>query len=239
MLHVGPYTFTDHDVTSTVHAVPTLFDLLTDGLPEAARVAAAPFRADAEAASAAFESDPSQALPRCWAAWRAAMAAVRATGVLGPTDVGTATALFTSDGGVPKRSTDRVEVDFSGVVGDRQGDRVNHGRPWQALCLWSTEVIDDFRADGNPLAPGLAGENVSITGLAWPRVRPGVLLRVGDVLAEVTAYAVPCRKNADWFVDGRFDAMHHRHGPVSRMYALVVEPGTITVGDPVLLGAST
>ena len=121
------------------------------------------------------------------------------------------------------------------MLGDRQADRDNHGRPWQALCLWSTEVIDDFRAEGHPLAPGLAGENVTITGLPWARVRPGVQLRLGDVLAEVSAYAVPCRKNAAWFVDGRFDAMHHRHGPRSRVYATVLEPGTITHGAPVLL----
>jgi len=55
------------------------------------------------------------------------------------------------------------------------------------------------------------------------------------VLAEVSAYAVPCKKNAPWFVGGRFDAMHHRHGIHSRLYATVLEPGTISHGAPVLL----
>jgi MOSC domain-containing protein YiiM len=121
------------------------------------------------------------------------------------------------------------------VVGDRQADRRDHGRPFQALCLWSTEVTDELRADGHPIAPGLAGENVSLTGLPWPRVRPGARLRLGDVLAEVSSYAVPCSKNARWFTGGRFDVIHHDKGPYSRVYATVLEPGRITEGDPVLL----
>ncbi len=235
---IGPYRFTGSDAASTLALTPTLFDLLTDGLLASAAQAAAPFRARAEAASADEASrriDRAAALEVVWQAWRAAMGAVRATGAFGPSAVGTATGLFTGDGGVPKAPVDAVGVDWSGVAGDRQHDRRNHGRPFQALCLWSTEVVAAFRADGHPLAPGLAGENVSITGLPWERVRPGVQLRLGDVLAEVSSYAIPCRKNAAWFVDGNFDAMHHRHGPVSRTYATVVEPGRITLGDPVLL----
>ncbi|CAN5221394.1 MOSC domain-containing protein [soil metagenome] len=166
------------------------------------------------------------------------MDAVRATGAFGPSEVGTATALFRGRGGVPKEPVGSVEVDHAGVVGDRQANRSHHGSPWQALCLWSTEAVDALRTDGHPIAPGLAGENVSLTGLPWDRVRPGVRLRVGDVLAEVSAYAVPCAKNAGWFVDGRFDVMHHRHGPVSRVYATVVEPGSIIVGSPALLEPS-
>jgi MOSC domain-containing protein YiiM len=66
-------------------------------------------------------------------------------------------------------------------------------------------------------------------------MRPGVLLRLGEVLAEVSSYAIPCKKNAAWFLGGSFDLMHHRHGPVSRVYATVLEPGFIATGDPVLL----
>ncbi|MGI8756030.1 MAG: MOSC domain-containing protein [Acidimicrobiales bacterium] len=236
MIEAGPYQFTEADAASTLALGSTLFDLLTDGLGSAAVDAAAPFRVRADAAvDEATATSPTEALGAWWDAWRAAMGAVRATGAFGPSAVGTATGLFTSGGGVPKQAVEAAEVGWSGVVGDRQRTRRHHGRPWQALCLWSTEVIDGLRADGHPLAPGLAGENISITGLAWERVRPGVRLQVGDVVAEVSAYAIPCYQNAGWFIDGNFDAMHHRHGPISRVYATVVEPGHLTVGDPVLL----
>jgi MOSC domain-containing protein YiiM len=181
------------------------------------------------------QAEHDDALGVLWDEWRAAMVALRRAGAFGPSAVGTATALFRSEGGVPKHAEEAVEVTHAGVVGDRQHDRRHHGRPFQALCLWSTEVIDEFRAKGHPIAPGLAGENVTITGLPWPRVRPGVHLRLGDVLAEVSSYAVPCLKNAAWFDGGHFGLMHHRHGPVSRVYATVLEPGRVAVGDPVLL----
>ena len=71
--------------------------------------------------------------------------------------------------------------------------------------------------------------------LPWERVVPGVHVRIGEVLTEIGSYALPCKTNARWFLDGHFDVMHHRHGPVSRVYGTVLEPGTIRVGDPVVL----
>jgi hypothetical protein len=236
VIAIGPYRFTETDANGTLRAGGQLFDLLTDGLAPSAEVAVAPHRRQAEAVMGDVGcDDPATALATFWDAWRAAMVAVRATGAFGPRALATATGLFRNHGGVPKIAEDRIEVDHAGVVGDRQANRTHHGRPWQALCLWDTGVIDAFRAQGHTLAPGAAGENVSLSGFDWARVRPGVHLRIGDVLAEVSAYAVPCPKNARWFSDGQPDRMHHRHGPVSRVYATVLEPGTIRLGDPAML----
>ena len=163
------------------------------------------------------------------------MAALRAAGAFGPSVQGTVTGLFTSHGGVPKHPQPTIEIGFGGVAGDKQDDRNHHGRPWQAVCLWSTQVIDAFRADGHPLTPGLAGENITMTGIPWDGVVPGVRFRAGTALLEVSAYAVPCRKNAAWFTDGHFGLMHHRHGHVSRAYATVLTPGTVSMGDPITL----
>ena len=236
MTAVGPYEFTDEDVLRTLFHGRTLFDLLPGGFPPDPHGPAAPFRARAEAAlDDADPAAPEVALRVVWDERRGAIAALRAAGAFGAPAVGSVTGLFVSDGGVPKQARDSVEVTFRGVVGDRQDDRTNHGRPWQALCLWSNEVIDGFVAQGHPLAPGLAGENITMAGLPWERVVPGCRLQIGDVLAEVSAYAVPCQKNAAWFIDGHFGLMHHRHGPISRVYATVLAPGTITAGDRVLL----
>ena len=61
-------------------------------------------------------------------------------------------------------------------------------------------------------------------------------LLIGDVLAEVSAYATPCAKNAAWFADRDFRRMDHdRHPGWSRVYAWVREPGTIRPGDPVVV----
>lgn len=164
-----------------------------------------------------------------------AAGALRSSGALPATARGTVAGLFRSGGGVPKQLVESVTIDRGGVVGDRQRTRRHHGRPWQALCLWSSEVIDLLRAEGHPIHPGAAGENVSITGIEWSTVRSGVRLRIGTALAEVSVFALPCKHNAQWFVDRRFDRMHHERGPVSRVYATVLEAGEAAVGDEVVL----
>lgn len=237
-IRIGPHTFTVTDARRTLAHAAELFDVYAES-----RNGAVIASLRAEALDSIDGLDPFHApaddldapLRAFWQAWTAAGPALRAAGELPATATGSVAALHTSSGGVPKLPVDAVEVYFGGVVGDRQGTRVHHGRPWQALCLWSTEVIDGFVADGHGLFPGAAGENITITGLRWDDVRPGVTLAVGEVRCEVSAYAVPCKKNAAWFVDGSFDLMHHRHGPVSRVYATVVEPGRIVTGDTAIL----
>jgi len=149
-----------------------------------------------------------------------------------PTQEGAVHQLNVSDGGVPKKPVRVAEVGDRGLLGDRQAARQHHGRPLQALCLWSLEVIDALRAEGHPIEPGAAGENVTLSGIDWSTIRPGTQLLIGDVLAEVSAWATPCAKNAQWFSDrdfGRID--HDRHPGWSRAYAWVREPGTIRSGD--------
>jgi MOSC domain-containing protein YiiM len=143
--------------------------------------------------------------------------------------------LFLSDGGVPKTAVDSVEIGYRGVLGDRQASRAHHGRPWQALCLWSSDVVADFAKAGHPIHPGSAGENVSIRGLDWSQARPGVRLQVGAVRVTLTAYAIPCQQNARWFTDGDYEHMSHERSDHSRLYALVDQPGRISVGDSVHL----
>jgi MOSC domain-containing protein YiiM len=55
------------------------------------------------------------------------------------------------------------------------------------------------------------------------------------VVCQVTAYAVPCKQNARWFSDGDFSRIHHSRGPVSRVYAVVLEAGQIAGGDTAIL----
>ncbi len=143
-----------------------------------------------------------------------------------------------SDGGVPKTSVDNAKIDDRGVVGDRQEDTVHHGSPDQALCLYSLEVIEGLQDEGHPIAPGAAGENLTIAGIEWALVIPGVRLKVGSqVEIEITGYATPCAKNAQWFVDGDFTRMlQSRHQGESRLYARILTGGAVTMGDEVLLG---
>jgi MOSC domain-containing protein YiiM len=149
---------------------------------------------------------------------------------------GAVAGLHSSKGGVPKSAVMTASVGLRGLDGDRQATRLHHGRPWQALCLWSAETIARLEAEGHPIAAGLAGENILVSGIDWAEAKPGTLLRIGSMVAEITVAALPCKKNAGWFVDGNFNRMHHeREAGVSRMYASVLQPAMVTHGDPVTL----
>ena len=225
MHSIGPYRFTETDAQRTVGNLDAIWGLYAHDRDAGVLEPLYP----------TLTGDLATDLQRVWAAWCAAGPALRAAGQLPERAQGRVTQLNVSRGGLPKTPVDVVEVSWRGVIVDRQGTRVHHGRPWQALCLWSNEVIDALHAQGHPIAPGLAGENITISGLPWPDVRAGVRLRVGEVLCEVSAFALPCFQNKAWFTGGDFEAMHHERGPVSRVYATVLEPGTIAVGQPAIL----
>lgn len=140
-----------------------------------------------------------------------------------------------SNGGVPKREvTGPVEVTFQGVAGDRQRDLRFHGGPDRAVCLFSQELIDHLRSEGHPIERGATGENLTISGLDWAFVLPGVQLKVGAVTLEVTKPAHPCKNIAGAFADGDFSRLSAKvHPGRGRMYARVVTPGVIQPGDSV------
>jgi MOSC domain-containing protein YiiM len=152
------------------------------------------------------------------------------------TPPGRVTGLQRSAGGVPKLPIDRAIVRATGMDGDKQRDRRFHGGPDRALCLYSQERIDALAAEGHPVAPGVLGENVTIFGLPWHEMRPGVRLRIGTVDVEVTAFASPCRNIAVGFLDGEFTRVGQKVNPGwSRVYVRVLSEGPIAVGDPVVL----
>jgi MOSC domain-containing protein YiiM len=152
------------------------------------------------------------------------------------TTQGTVEQVNTSPGGVPKLPVASALVTARGLTGDRQGNRMHHGRPWQAVCLWSADVIDELAADGHPIAYGSAGENITVRGIDWRQMRPGLRLQVGTALLETTPYAIPCTKNAQWFADGDFRRIAHDVAPgTSRIYARVLGVGRVRVRDAVIV----
>ena len=157
-------------------------------------------------------------------------------GVSAPPAFGVVDSINVSDGGVPKRTIPEVHVGHRGLEGDRQGSRKHHGRVWQALCLYSIDVIEALQEEGHPIQAGSAGENLTVRGIDWVTMRPGVRLQLGDAVAELTVPAAPCRHNAPWFVDRDFRRMDHARFPGwSRWYAKVVREGDVREGDGVIV----
>ncbi|MEN3273530.1 MAG: hypothetical protein V7636_2291 [Actinomycetota bacterium] len=142
----------------------------------------------------------------------------------------------TSAGGVPKLGVDHVDIASDGLVGDRQADDAHHGRPFQAVCLWTTDAITDLVAAGHGVVPGSVGENLTVDGLDWTALRPGARLRVGSSLLELSFPAIPCKKQAQWFSDGDFSRLAFENNPRwARWYAWVRESGSVMTDDQVLI----
>ena len=140
-----------------------------------------------------------------------------------------------SPGGVPKLAMREAEVTQLGLLGDEHSHPDIHGGPERALCLYSLERILELQAEGNPIFPGSVGENITIAGLDWNQLVPGLKLTLGDeVQIEITKYTSPCNSIAGSFLDGDYARISQKvHPGVSRVYARVLSGGRLVVGQAV------
>jgi MOSC domain-containing protein YiiM len=138
-----------------------------------------------------------------------------------------------SNGGVPKLAVREAVLGREGLEGDRQRDRRYHGGPDRALCLYALERVLELQAEGHPIFPGSAGENVTLVGLDWSSLAPGARLALGgEALVEIASYTTPCKVIAASFTGGDFKRISQKLRPGhSRLYARVLRPGRLAVGD--------
>ena len=140
-----------------------------------------------------------------------------------------------SAGGVPKLPVMQALVSSDGLEGDKQRNRRFHGGPTRALCLFSLEMILELQTAGHPVHPGSMGENVTLVGVDLAALQPGDTLALGDeVVIEITSYAHPCQNIAGSFADGDVTRVSQKlHPGTSRLYARVLQEGTLRAGLPV------
>ena len=157
---------------------------------------------------------------------------------------GIAVQVSISKGGVPKRAIDRVEVTPRGLAGDSFRHPRIHGIPKRAILLITDEGLDEIRAMGFDVYPGALGENLTTRGIDRRAVRIGQQFCCGAATVRITELRVPCNtirvygKGIDRAI---FDAPAMQGDPsspvwgLSGFYASVMEPGVVSVGDPVAL----
>lgn len=150
-------------------------------------------------------------------------------------DTGKVASINISGGGVPKRRITDAIVLRSGLKGDDHDDKVHHGGPERAVCIYSLEKIRSLQAEGHPIDIGTAGENLTVEGIRWEAVMPGIRLRVGgSVVLEVTSFTSPCKTIRRSFLGERFVRISQKvHPGWSRVYARVIADGDVSLGDRV------
>jgi MOSC domain-containing protein YiiM len=141
-------------------------------------------------------------------------------------------AVSISSGGIPKRPQVSALALKDGLVGDGH-NHAKHIRPDRALSLWDHELLQEFRTAGFPLAPGAAGENLTVAGLHVQQLLPGTLLHAGDAIIRLEQPRKPCYVLDA--IDPRLkDAVVGRFGYM----ASVVREGVICPGMPIELASS-
>jgi MOSC domain-containing protein YiiM len=143
--------------------------------------------------------------------------------------------LNVSEGGVPKLAVCEAVLRPEGLEGDRQRDLRYHGGPERALCLFALERVLELQAEGHPIFPGSVGENLTVVGLDWAGLAPGARLALGEeALVEITSYTAPCKTLVASFTGGDFKRISQKvHPGHSRLYARVLRPGLLAVGQSV------
>jgi len=142
-----------------------------------------------------------------------------------------------AQGGVPKLSIAETRLTKTGVLGDKQRNRQLHGGPDRAVCIYSWELIRDLQEEGHPIDCGTAGENLTVSGLDWEAIVPGVRLRAGqEAELEIVSYTTPCLHIKESFIDGVFSRISQKlHPGWSRVYARVLQEGAVRQGDSVAI----
>ena len=110
-----------------------------------------------------------------------------------------------------------------------------HAGKWhRQVSLLSAEKIAAFNEKGAGVAPGAVGENRVVEGFDFRALPVGTLLRCGEVLLEVTQIGKECHGHC---------AIYQKMGecimPREGIFARVLEPGTISVGDEMAIETRT
>jgi len=133
-----------------------------------------------------------------------------------------------------------VAVRRLGLEGDQVADTKYHGGTYKALYAFAQEDLDHWAEQlGQPVPPGMFGENLTTAGIDVNEAEVGERWRIGSVLAEVVSVRIPCRVFQGWLGVNGFDdtawvrrfTAHGRPGP----YLRVLETGTLRAGDEVVV----
>lgn len=123
----------------------------------------------------------------------------------------------------------------TGLVGDEQGDRRNHGGPEKALHHYPFDHYARWREElsAPPAildAPGAFGENISTLGMTEADVCVGDVYALGSTLLQVSQGRQPCYKLNLRFGEKQM-ARKLQHTGRTGWYYRVLRTGVVHTGD--------
>ena len=131
--------------------------------------------------------------------------------------------------GMPKESVDSIRVlEDYGIEGDA------HAGKWhRQVSLLSYEAIEEFKKKGIEIRDGAFGENIVVSGYDLKSFKPGTVIRIGDVILELTQIGKECHSHCVIYQTVG-DCIMPREG----VFAVVRRGGTVKPGDQVEIVSS-
>ena len=136
--------------------------------------------------------------------------------------------------GIYKMSvSEAVEIKSLGIEEDTICDTKHHGGVDQAIYVyggadyawWSNEL-------GKELAPGIFGDNLTISELESAQFNVGDYLHIGDITLQITSPRIPCRTFA-WRMRDPQWMKKFRAAERPGLYCRVIKEGIVNTGNPV------
>ncbi len=128
--------------------------------------------------------------------------------------------------GTPKKTTEHaVLIPDWGIEGDA------HAGNWhRQISLLSCEKVEEFKKRGADVTYGSFGENLDVEGYDFRNLPVGTRFRCGTALLEMTQIGKECHSHCEIYkVMG--DCIMPREG----VFARVLEGGTVSVGDELIM----
>lgn len=128
-----------------------------------------------------------------------------------------------------------VFITTDGLAGDLVANKKHHGGPDQAVYIYGQADYDHWKDElGDRVAPGLFGENLTISELESATFNIGDFLNIGEVILQVTAPRIPCATLSAKLGDPQFVKKFRQAGRPG-LYCRVLQIGEISAGDPVVV----
>ncbi|MED4350860.1 MOSC domain-containing protein [Schinkia azotoformans] len=124
----------------------------------------------------------------------------------------------------------------TGLLGDGQADRENHGGPEKAVFVYPFEHYENWQKELNAteIGPGAMGENFLLENVKEDMVAIGDTYQIGDAIVQVSQPRQPCWKPARRFKIKNLALLIQNSGRTG-WYFRVLKEGNIEVGQKLTL----
>ena len=128
-----------------------------------------------------------------------------------------------------KKGTEKQNVGSAKFSEDWGIENDSHAGKWhRQVSLLSYEVIEDFKKTGIDIRDGAFGENIIVSGYDLKTFKPGTVIRIGDVILELTQIGKECHSHCVIY-NTVGDCIMPREG----VFAVVLNGGIVKPGDKV------